>query len=138
MPVVVTGAAGFVGSAVVSHLLERNERVVAIDRLPVVRPGVSAVRADLCDGDPAVLAALLVGSGLARRPEGVGWGALWGMSMLCGIGFTMSLFIGALAFGEDAYDSLLAKKVGIFAGSLLSAAAGFLLLRLVLRRSPAD
>ena len=83
-------------------------------------------------------AALLVGSGLARRPEGVGWGALWGMSMLCGIGFTMSLFIGSLAFGEDAYDYLLAKKVGIFAGSLLSAAAGFLLLRLVLRRSPAD
>ena len=83
-------------------------------------------------------AALLIGSGLARRPEGVGWGALWGMSMLCGIGFTMSLFIGSLAFGEDAYDYLLAKKVGIFAGSLLSAAAGFLLLRLVLRRSPAD
>lgn len=58
MPVVVTGAAGFVGSAVVSHLLERDERVLAIDRLPVVRSGVAAVRADLCDGDPAVLAAL--------------------------------------------------------------------------------
>jgi nucleoside-diphosphate-sugar epimerase len=58
VPVVVTGAAGFVGSAVVSHLLERDERVLAIDRLPVVRSGVAAVRADLCDGDPAVLAAL--------------------------------------------------------------------------------
>ena len=58
MPVVVTGAAGFVGSAVVSHLLERDEPVLAIDRRPVVRPGVAAVRADLCDGDPAVQAAL--------------------------------------------------------------------------------
>ena len=58
MPVVVTGAAGFVGSAVVSHLLERDEPVLAIDRRPVVRPGVAAERADLCDGDPAVQAAL--------------------------------------------------------------------------------
>jgi nucleoside-diphosphate-sugar epimerase len=58
VPVVVTGAAGFVGSAVVSHLLERDEPVLAIDRRPVVRPGVAAVRADLCDGDPAVQAAL--------------------------------------------------------------------------------
>ena len=58
MPVVVTGAAGFVGSAVVSHLLERDEPVLAIDRRPVARPGVAAVRADLCDGDPAVQAAL--------------------------------------------------------------------------------
>jgi nucleoside-diphosphate-sugar epimerase len=58
VPVVVTGAAGFVGSAVVSHLLEHDEPVLAIDRRPVVRPGVAAVRADLCDGDPAVQAAL--------------------------------------------------------------------------------
>jgi nucleoside-diphosphate-sugar epimerase len=58
VPVVVTGAAGFVGSAVVSHLLERDEPVLAIDRRPVVRPGVAAVRADLCDGDPTVQAAL--------------------------------------------------------------------------------
>ncbi|MGH8823271.1 MAG: NAD-dependent epimerase/dehydratase family protein [Jiangellaceae bacterium] len=58
MSVVVTGAAGFVGSAVVSHLLERGDRVLAIDRLPVTRPGVGSVQADLCDGGPAVLAAL--------------------------------------------------------------------------------
>ncbi len=59
MPVVVTGAAGFVGSAVVSHLLGSGERVVAIDRRSVVRPGgVVSVQADLCDGDPATLAAL--------------------------------------------------------------------------------
>ena len=40
-------------------------------------------------------AVLLVGTGLARKPEGVSWGGLWGMSILCGIGFTMSLFIGS-------------------------------------------
>ena len=77
-------------------------------------------------------AALLIGSGLARRPEGVGWAALWGMSLLCGIGFTMSLFIGGLAF-HDADDALqLGKQVGIFAGSLLSALAGYAVLRRVL------
>ena len=59
MPVVVTGAAGFVGSAIVSHLLGSGQRVVAIDRRPVVRPGgVVSVQADLCDGHPATLAAL--------------------------------------------------------------------------------
>ncbi len=58
MPVVVTGAAGFIGSAVVSRLLEGNERVVAIDRLPVACTGVTTVRSDLCDGEPAVLDAL--------------------------------------------------------------------------------
>lgn len=59
MAVVVTGAAGFVGSAVVSHLLGSGQRVVAIDRRRVVRPGgVVSVQADLCDGHPATLAAL--------------------------------------------------------------------------------
>jgi NhaA family Na+:H+ antiporter len=82
-------------------------------------------------------AALLIGTGLARRPDGVSWTALWGMSLLCGIGFTMSLFIGGLAFHDDAEALQLGKQVGIFAGSLAAAVAGYAVLRLALSRRPA-
>lgn len=58
MPVVVTGAAGFLGSAVVAELVRRGDRVVAIDRRPAGRTGVGALRADLCDGDAEVRAVL--------------------------------------------------------------------------------
>jgi NhaA family Na+:H+ antiporter len=52
---------------------------------------------------------------------------LWGMSLLCGIGFTMSLFISALAFGEGSAQEQ-AAKLGIIAGSLLSALLGLVIL----------
>jgi len=79
-------------------------------------------------------AALLVGTGLANKPEGVSWGGLWGMSILCGIGFTMSLFIGSLAFetGEDADPAR--DHVVVGAGSLVSAVVGYLVLRALLPR----
>lgn len=53
---------------------------------------------------------------------------LWGMSLLCGIGFTMSLFIAALAFGGGS-DQEAAAKLGIIAGSLIAALAGMAILR---------
>ncbi len=53
---------------------------------------------------------------------------LWGMSLLCGIGFTMSLFIAALAFGGGS-DQEAAAKLGIIAGSLIAALAGLFVLR---------
>ncbi|MCL6698999.1 Na+/H+ antiporter NhaA [Sphingomonas sp. NSE70-1] len=66
--------------------------------------------------------------GIAARPGGAGWLQIYGASLLCGIGFTMSLFIGALAF--PASPQLVdAAKIGILAGSLLSAIVGFLVLR---------
>jgi len=61
--------------------------------------------------------------GIAKRPHGVSWAQIHGMALLAGIGFTMSLFIGGLAFPGDAL--LIAEvKVGVLAGSLLSAVAG--------------
>jgi len=69
--------------------------------------------------------------GLARRPEGMSWLALYGTSLLCGIGFTMSLFIGSLAFEETGVNHLFDERLGIIAGSLLSGVAGYLVLQQV-------
>ena len=71
---------------------------------------------------------LSVAVGLARPLRGATWLQVYGVALLCGIGFTMSLFIGALAF---AGRPLLIEeaKVGVLLGSLLSAVAGYLLLR---------
>ena len=72
--------------------------------------------------------ALAERTGFARRPEGASWRQLWGMALLCGIGFTMSLFIGQLAFPGDA--ALIEEaKLGVLLGSLLSALAGYAVLR---------
>jgi NhaA family Na+:H+ antiporter len=79
-------------------------------------------------------AAGLIGLGLVRRPEGVTWGGLYGMSILCGIGFTMSLFIGALSFDASHADLLVANRVGILSGSLLSAVVGYAMLAWLLPR----
>ncbi len=70
--------------------------------------------------------------GIAARPGGVSWAQVYGMALLAGIGFTMSLFIGGLAFPGDA---MLVEevKMGVLAGSLLSALAGFAVLALAAR-----
>jgi NhaA family Na+:H+ antiporter len=67
-------------------------------------------------------------TGLATKPEGASWRQIYGAALLCGIGFTMSLFIGALAF-PDSPHLIDEAKIGILAGSLLSAIAGYLILR---------
>lgn len=66
--------------------------------------------------------------GFAKRPTGASWLQLWGVSLLCGIGFTMSLFIGALAF-PGAPDLVEEAKLGVIAGSLVSALLGYSVLR---------
>jgi len=64
-------------------------------------------------------------TGLAKLPEGASWLHLYGVSVLCGIGFTMSLFIATLAFEQGATDYLMADKLGILIGTLLSAVVGY-------------
>ncbi len=67
--------------------------------------------------------------GIARKPEGASWAQVWGLAVLCGIGFTMSLFIGALAFPGQA-QLIDQAKIGILAGSLVSALLGYAILRM--------
>jgi NhaA family Na+:H+ antiporter len=74
---------------------------------------------------------------VARLPEGTSWGQIYGVALLCGVGFTMSLFIGTLAFEHGNFDLLAGVKLGVLSGSLLSALAGLLVLHLALpRRRP--
>ena len=71
--------------------------------------------------------AILIWLGLAKLPEGAGWLQLIGVAALCGVGFTMSLFIGSLAFDGPGYFTPL--RLGVIAGSALSGVTGYLLLR---------
>ena len=64
--------------------------------------------------------------GVAVRPKGASWMQVYGVALLCGIGFTMSLFIGGLAFSDVAMGD--AVKIGVLIGSLLSAFAGTVVL----------
>ena len=71
---------------------------------------------------------LAVRSGLAARPDGASWLQLYGVALLTGIGFTMSLFIGMLSFADPAHAA--GVRIGVITGSLLSAVAGYAILRL--------
>jgi len=79
------------------------------------------------------MTALALVTGLAKMPRGLNYGMLWGASLLCGIGFTMSLFIGSLAFEHGDMLQTAAVKLGVIGGSLVSGIAGFLVLKASLR-----
>ena len=72
--------------------------------------------------------------GLTELPRGMSWLSLYGIAILCGIGFTMSLFIGSLAFEETGVDRFFDERVGILVGSLLSGLVGYAVLRFALGR----
>lgn len=78
---------------------------------------------------------LAVKAGVARLPSGVGWKEMYGVAILCGIGFTMSLFISSLAFVEGDPHFAFNDRLGILLGSLLSAVCGYSLLRWVLPKT---
>jgi NhaA family Na+:H+ antiporter len=71
---------------------------------------------------------LAVALGIGCRPAGATWVQVYGVSLLCGVGFTMSLFIGGLAFTDPLLISEL--KIGVLSGSIASAIAGYVVLSL--------
>ena len=72
---------------------------------------------------------LTIRLGFARLPAQSSWLQLYGVAALCGIGFTMSLFIGSLAFAEGGAGYARADRAAIVAGSLLAGILGYLVLR---------
>jgi NhaA family Na+:H+ antiporter len=73
---------------------------------------------------------LAVKTGIGRMPEGTNWAQIYGAAILAGIGFTMSLFIGTLAFHE--VEQAAQVRIGVLGGSIVSALIGFFFLRGVL------
>lgn len=67
--------------------------------------------------------------GIASRPVNASWPEIWGISILCGIGFTMSLFVSGLAFAGNAL-LIEEAKIGILLGSLISSLVGYAILRM--------
>lgn len=67
-------------------------------------------------------------------PKSMSWGSLYGAAVLCGVGFTMSLFIGSLAFEETGVNLLFDERLGIILGSLASGILGYVVLRRSLQR----
>ncbi len=67
--------------------------------------------------------------GLAKLPEGMNLTVLYGTAALCGIGYTMSLFIGSLAFENSGINNMLDERIGIIIGSVLSGILGYVILK---------
>ena len=98
----------------------------------VFAPLPLAIAAGLFIGKQAgIFAAIFAADrlGFAPRPYGANWTEIWGVSILCGIGFTMSLFIGELAFPGSRL-LIDEAKIGTLLGSLISAVVGFTILRM--------
>ena len=74
--------------------------------------------------------------GFAQLPERVNWQLLYGAALLCGVGFTMSLFIGSLAFEQTAENLVFQDRLGIVIGSLISGVLGYLLIKNGVNKQP--
>jgi len=140
------------GHSLLRHLEHALHPWVAFLILPMfafANAGVSFANLGLADVlEPATLGivlGLLVGKqigvfvplwlcirfGLAPMPAGASWAKLYGIALLCGVGFTMSLFIGGLAFEAAGFDAPV--RLGVLGGSVLAAAAGYGVLRCAAR-----
>jgi NhaA family Na+:H+ antiporter len=110
---------------------------VAFTQAGVGEPVAVAIFAGLVIGKPVGIVSftwLALRSGIATRSADLSWPCITGGGLLAGIGFTMSLFIAGLAFPPPTLE---AAKLGIFAGSIASAAGGLALLGWVVRRKRA-
>ncbi|MFB3148185.1 MAG: Na+/H+ antiporter NhaA [Thermodesulfobacteriota bacterium] len=74
--------------------------------------------------------------GLAKLPSDINWRMIYGTSVLCGIGFTMSLFISTLAFDSSITDDAASARIGILVGSFISAIVGYLILSFYIKNDP--
>ena len=74
-----------------------------------------------------VISFIAVKFGVAQMPDKSNWLSLYGVSILTGVGFTMSLFVGNLAFAEN-IQYIDGVKIGVLAGSLLSTLFGYFIL----------
>ncbi len=81
---------------------------------------------------------LAITTGLCRLPANVNWGQLYGAAVLCGVGFTMSLFIGSLAFEGTGLGYTRPDRLGIIVGSFASGLLGYLVIRLSSPQTAAD
>lgn len=79
---------------------------------------------------------LAVRAQVAELPRQVSWSGLYGMSMIAGVGFTMSLFIGILAFQGASQNLMVDVRLGVLVGSLLSGLIGYCVLRCFSKKSP--
>jgi NhaA family Na+:H+ antiporter len=80
---------------------------------------------------------LAVKIGIAALPQGANWGQILGVAILCGIGFTMSLFVGSLAFVPGASDYAGMDRMGILTGSILAALIGYAVTAMASRKNTA-
>jgi Na+:H+ antiporter, NhaA family len=96
----------------------------------IVAPLPLAIALGLTIGKPLGIisaVALAVVGNIAKLPKGASWASMLGIACLAGIGFTMSLFIGTMAFTESSYSTQV--RLGVLCGSLISAASGYFILR---------
>ncbi|MDY7025678.1 MAG: Na+/H+ antiporter NhaA [Pseudomonadota bacterium] len=98
----------------------------------VIHPVPMGIALGLFIGKPLgifVLGWLVVKLKLVELPKSTSWMSLFGLSLLCGVGFTMSLFIGSLAFGESGNNVVFDERLGILLGSLVSGIVGYFVVR---------
>jgi len=79
---------------------------------------------------------VMIKLGFAKLPDAMNWRLLYGSSLLCGVGFTMSLFIGSLAFEQTGDNLIFQDRLGIIIGSLISGILGYLIIKSSVKSLP--